>query len=117
MPKKKGGSKGKSIAVVVILAIVIVGVLAWHDGAIGVTSMADINSGNVDIGTVVTVKGELIIRLGNQLTIQDENLNFVAFTWDGTIPPLNSIIVVTGRVTSFVTLGDVTSVRQAIIFR
>ena len=115
MPKKK---KGKSIAkillVVVVLAVVTVGVVAWHDGLIGLTSINDINDGLVANGTSVAIKGEVTIVFGNLVTVND-GLNFVAFEWAGA-SQLNSIVVVRGTVSSVVSLANVTSMDIVWIF-
>jgi len=114
MPKKKGKPIAKILLVVVVIAIVTVGVVAWHDGLIGLTSINDINDGLVDVGTHVSIKGEVTARVGNLITVND-GPNLVAFTWDGA-STLNSIVVVRGVVTSFITLGNVTSVDVVWIF-
>jgi len=114
MPKKKGKPVTKIILVVVMLAIVTIGIVAWHDGLIGLTSINDINDGLVPNGTHVTVKGEVTARLGNFLTIQD-GANGLGFVWEGS-STLNSIVVVRGVVTSILTLGNVTSVDVVWIF-
>jgi hypothetical protein len=116
MPKKRRSSRGRVAFAVVVIAVVAFAVIAWHDGLIGVTSIADINSGDVSVGTVVTVKGELTGRLGNVHTVS-EGSNFLVFTWDGTSPPVNSIIVVTGEVSSLLTFDSVTAVRQVLVFQ
>lgn len=97
-----------------MLTIVTIGVVAWHDGLIGLTSINDINDGLVSNGTHVTVKGEVTARLGNFLTIMD-GPNGLGFVWEGA-STLNSIVVVRGVVTSFLTLGNVTSVDVVWIF-
>ncbi len=103
MPKKKKGKPvAKILLVVVLIAIVTVGVLAWHDGLIGLTSINDINDGLVANGTAVTIKGEVTARLGNFITVND-GPNFVGFFWEGS-STLNSIVVVRGLVTSIITL-------------
>jgi hypothetical protein len=116
MPKKRRSSRGKVTLAVVVIAVVAVAVIAWHDGLIGATGIADINSGDVSVGTVVTVKGELTGRLGNVHTIS-QGSNFLVFIWDGTSPPIDSIIVVTGEVSSLLSLDSVTAVRQVLVFR
>jgi hypothetical protein len=115
MPKRK---KGKPIAkiflVVVVIVIVSLGVVSWHDGLFGLTSINDINDGLVSVGTPVSVKGEITARVGNLVTVQD-GLNILGFTWTGA-STLNSIVVVRGVVSSFITLADVTSVDIVWIF-
>ncbi len=91
-----------------VIAVVTVGVVAWHDGLIGITRVQDINNGTVSVGSSVIVKGEITFRLLNVITISDDG-NIIAFSWSGP-STLNSIIVVRGVVESFVTLTDVTSV-------
>ncbi len=106
--KKKGISKAKILIVIVVIAVVTIGVVAWHDGLIGATKVQDINNGTVSVGSSVVVKGEIIIIFGNLITISDDG-NVIAFSWNGP-STLNSIVVVRGVVGSFVTLTDVTSV-------
>jgi hypothetical protein len=108
MPKKKGKPIAKIVLAVVVIAIVAGGVVAWHDGLFGLTSINDINDGLVSIGTSVAVKGEVTFRLGNLITIS-QGSNFVIITWAGP-STLNSIVVVRGIVTSFLSLGNVSSV-------
>jgi len=108
MPKKKGKPIAKILLVVVIVVAITVGVVAWHDGLIGVTEISDINNGTVSNGTSVTIKGEVTLRIGNILTVSDGS-NFVGFDWTGA-STLNSIVVVRGVVSSLITLTDVTSV-------
>jgi hypothetical protein len=115
MPKKKKGKPiTKILLVVVVIAIVSVGVVAWHDGLIGLTSINDINDGLVAAGTHVTIKGEVTARIGNFITVND-GMNFVGFNWEGA-STLNSIVVVRGIVTSIITLGNVTSVDVVWLF-
>jgi hypothetical protein len=115
MPKKKKGKPvAKILLVVVLIAVVSVGVVAWHDGLIGLTSINDINDGLVDIGTHVAIKGELTGRLGNFITVND-GANFVGFVWEGA-STLNSIVVVRGIVGTFISLSNVTSVDVVWIF-
>jgi hypothetical protein len=114
MPKKKGRPIAKILLVVVVIAVVTVGVVAWHDGLIGLTSINDINDGLVSNGTSVAIKGEVTLRLGNIITIS-QGSNFVFIEWAGA-STLHSIVVVRGIVTSFVTLGNVSSVDVVWIF-
>jgi len=115
MPKKKKGRPvAKILLVIVLIAVVSVGVVAWHDGLIGLTSINDINDGLVAAGTAVTIKGEVTIILGNLLTVND-GANFVGFVWNGPAQ-LNSIVVVRGIVSSIITLQNVTSVDIVWIF-
>lgn len=115
MPKKKKGKPvAKILLVLVLVAVVTIGVVAWHDGLIGLTSINDINDGLVSIGTAVSIKGEVTIRIGNLVTVND-GLNFVFFEWAGA-STLNSIVVVRGAVSSLVSLSNVTSVDIVWIF-
>ena len=114
MPKKKGRPMTRIILMVVVMVIVTIGTVAWHDGLIGLTSINDINDGLVPNGTHVTVKGEVTARLGNFITIMD-GPNGLGFVWEGA-STLNSIVVVRGVVTSFLTLGNVTSVDVVWVF-
>lgn len=112
--RKKGKSTAKILLVVVVIVIVFVGVVSWHDGLFGLTNISDINDGSVSVGTSVAVKGEITARIGNFVTVQD-GLNILGFTWTGATT-LNSIVVVRGVVSSFLTLSDVTSVDVVWIF-
>jgi hypothetical protein len=115
MPKKKKGKPvTKILLVVFVIAVVSVGVVAWHDGLIGLTSINDINDGLVSNGTAVSVKGEITIRVGNFITLND-GANFVVFYWEGA-SILNSIVVVRGIVESIVSLRNVTAVDVVWIF-
>lgn len=117
MPKKKGSRK-KIVGAAILVLIAAVGVIAWHDGLIGVTSIADINAGNIDNGTAVSVKGELVFRAGNIHTVKSTiGDNIVIFEWAGSSPPLGSIVVVRGTVSSIGTLSDVTSVEVVWVFQ
>ena len=113
-PKKRSRKKKRSnrnlILAIVIIAVVAVGLVSWHDGFIGRTPIADINSNDVSNGTMVTVKGEVTFILFDAMIITDENNDVIGFSWDGTKPPLHSIVVVRGEVSSVVTLTHVTSV-------
>jgi hypothetical protein len=116
MPKKKKGKPiAKILLVVVLIAVVTVGVVAWHDGLIGLTSINDINDGLVPNGTAVAIKGEVTIVLGNLITVND-GLNFVGFVWEGP-SQLNSIVVVRGIVSSIVLLMNVSSMDIVWIFQ
>jgi hypothetical protein len=119
MPKRKKGSKGKVLGLLFGIIIIAVIIVAWHDGVIGATAIEDINGGNVSNGTVVTVKGELIYALGNSFIVipPSGGLQGLVFTWNGWIPPEHSIVVVTGTVSSPLTLSDVTSLQAVIIFQ
>jgi hypothetical protein len=108
MPKKKGKPIAKILLGVVLIAVVAIGVIAWHDGLIGLTSINDINDGLVAVGTAVAIKGEVTLRLGNVITIS-QGSNFIVIDWAGA-STLNSIVVVRGVVSSIVTLANVTSV-------
>lgn len=92
--------------------------MAWHDGVIGVTSIASINGGDISNGTVVAVKGELTGRIGDVHTISSVGGGgFLVFVWSGDSPALGSIIVVRGTVESVLYLKDVTSVQVAWLFK
>jgi hypothetical protein len=108
MPKKKGRPIAKILLGVVLIAVVAIGVTAWHDGLIGLTSINDINDGLIAIGTTVAVKGEVTLRVGNLITISHGS-NFVIINWAGA-STLNSIVVARGVVATILTLVNVTSV-------
>ncbi len=118
MPRKKGKSKGKAIVTVLVIIIVAVGIVAWHDGMIGTTSIKSINDGDIDNGTEVTVKGKLTGRIGNLHSIEalDGNGGLI-FVWDGNSPAIDSIIVVRGKVGSVVSLDSVSSVVTVWVFK
>ena len=112
MPKKKKSknkSKSRMIGIILVLVIIATSVIMWHDGVILTTSIRDINQGDVESGTSVTIKGELTILVGNLMTVS-ENGAGIGFMWEGTKPPLHSIVVVRGVVENPIWLRDVTSV-------
>ena len=115
MPKKKGKPVTKILLVVVLIAIVAVGFVAWHDGAFGITPLGDINDLSVDSGTNVRVKGEITAILGTQITLADATGGCI-FTWAGPAT-LNSIVVVTGVVQSAHFLHLVSSVEVVWLFQ
>ena len=120
MPKRKKSklkskSKSRMIGIILVLVIVATSVIMWHDGVIGTTSIRDINQGDVESGTAVTIKGELTILVGNLMTVS-ENGAGIGFMWEGTKPPLHSIVVVRGIVDNPIWLRDVTSVDAVWIF-
>ncbi len=117
MPAKKKGSSGKKPLLVILVVIGAFALVAWHDGVVGTTAIRDINQGDVGIGTKVVVKGYLKIRIGNVLTVSDGEGHAITFVWDGTVPPLQSVVVVRGTVQSIFTLEDVTAVETAWLFK
>ncbi|MBY8998005.1 MAG: hypothetical protein KGD60_09745 [Candidatus Thorarchaeota archaeon] len=115
MPKKKKGKPvAKILLSVILIAVVMVGIVAWHDGLIGLTSINDINDGLISNGTLVSVKGEITIRVGNLISLRD-GPNLILFEWTGS-STLNSIVVVRGTVSSPLSLSNVTSVDVVWIF-
>jgi hypothetical protein len=103
-------NKGKPIIGIILVLVVAVAIIGWHDGLIGVTPIENINNFSVDNGTSVTVKGEITIILGDLVTISDST-GSLGFTWAGSGSlSLHSIVVVRGVVSSFITLSDVSSV-------
>ncbi len=115
MPKKKG-SIIKPVMVIVVLGIVGLGVIAWHDGLIGVTPISEINAGNVPAGTQVTIKGEYTGKFFSALIIKSGNSGLL-FSWDGSIPPVGAVIVVRGEVHDSLSLTNVVSVEIVWIFK
>ncbi|MGY5853518.1 MAG: hypothetical protein RTU92_08145 [Candidatus Thorarchaeota archaeon] len=116
MPKKKR-SIVKPLGIIILVAVVAIGVVSWHDGLFDtVSSIRDINQGDIDVGTVVTIKGELIVRVGNTFTVAD-GPNGVYFTWEGASPPLNSIVIVRGTVAYWLSLSDVTTFDAVWVFQ
>ncbi len=109
MPRKKKNTK-RNAAVLLLLIAVSLGVVAWHDGLIGVTPIRDINQGDIDNGTAVRIKGQVTAILGNLMTVSDGEGHTVGFSWSGDKPALDSIVVVAGEVSSPFTLSDVSSV-------
>ncbi len=108
MPKKKQGKPiAKILLVIVVIAVITIGVISWHDGLFGLTSINDINDGLVPVGTNVAIKGEVTLRVGNILTISD-GPNFVFVQWEGS-STLHSIVVVRGNVATIASLENVTS--------
>ncbi len=119
MPKKRNQSSScKAIIVLVIICVVGLSYVAWHDGVIGTTSIKAINDGDVSTGTRVTVKGQLTLRLGNLHTISTlDGHNTLVFVWEGVSPAIDSIIVVRGTVSSVLSLSNVTSVETVWWFK
>ncbi len=118
MPKKKSNSSCKTIVVLLVICIASVSYVAWHDGVFGTTSIKSINNGDVDVGTIVTIKGKLTMRLGNIHTIASlDEENALVFVWAGVSPAVDSIIVVRGAVQSFISLTNVTSVETVWLFK
>lgn len=119
MPKKKkGSSTSKIVIAIVLIAVVAIAIVGWHDGLIGVTQMGNINDGTVPDGTPVTVKGEItnIIPALNQITIADTT-GGVVFEWAGADSMLlHTRVVVRGVVFSLHILTDVTSVDLVWLF-
>jgi hypothetical protein len=117
MPKRSKSTRNIVILLVIVL-IAGLGIIASHDGLIGATSIVDINNGNVPNGTQVIVKGEVTARLGDIHTITViGGSNTLVFTWSGSSPPLHSVIVVRGVVSSVITLSAVSSVDVVWLFR
>ncbi|MGY5878600.1 MAG: hypothetical protein RTV31_00060 [Candidatus Thorarchaeota archaeon] len=116
MPKKKGSSTSKILVVVLLIAIIGVAFVGWHDGKIGVTPLGSINDLSVSGTTPVRVRGTISVILLTAVTISD-GTGSVIFLWaDADSLTVGSIIVVTGEVTSAHWLGDVTSVQVVWLF-
>ena len=116
MPKKIGSNTPKILLVVVIIAVIGVAFIAWHDGKIDATPMGSINDFTVDSGTAVTVRGTITLIVGPMVTITDDT-GGVAFAWSDTASlTLHSIVVVKGEVFSPHILTDVTSVERVWLF-
>jgi len=116
MPKKKGSNTSKIILVVIVIAVIGVAFIAWHDGKIGVTPMGDINDFTVDSGTAVRVRGTISAIVLTLVTIND-GTGGVAFTWpDAADLSVGNIVVVTATVFSLHILTDVTSVQVVWVF-
>ena len=118
MPKRKRTSTSKIIGVIILIAIVSVAIISWHDGLIGVTPIGEINDSSVDTGTAVTVKGEVILieHITNTVIIQDDT-GGIGFEWGfADSLELHSVVVVRGVVSSIITLTDVSSVQPIWIF-
>jgi hypothetical protein len=116
MPKKKGRSTSKILIVIVLIAVVSIAIVSWHDGLIGATPMGSINDLTIDSGTVVTVKGEITLILLTVVTIADST-GGLAFEWaDASSLTLHTLVVVTGVVFSAHILTDVSSVAQVWVF-
>jgi len=115
MPRKKNNTKRNALIVLVLIAVG--GVIAWHDGLFGITAIRDINQGELDTGTNVRIKGELTAIVGNLMTVSDGDGYTVGFSWSGDKPALGSIVVVSGEVSSVLTLSDVSSVWAVWVFK
>ncbi len=116
MPKKKGKSTSKILIVIILIAVVSIAIVGWHDGLIGTTPMGSINDFTVESGTAVTVKGEITLIVLTVVTIADST-GGVAFEWaDASSLTLHTLVVVRGVVFSPHILTDVSSVAQVWIF-
>ncbi|MFX1537542.1 MAG: hypothetical protein ACFFDI_25345 [Promethearchaeota archaeon] len=113
MPSRR--STGLILVIIVVVAVVSIGVIAWHDGIIGTTPMGEINNLNVPGGTVVRLKGEISGISGTSITAHDAT-GVVSFTWSGSLT-LNSIVVITGVVGSAHVMQSVSAVDPIWIFR
>ncbi|TFG95114.1 hypothetical protein E4H12_13940 [Candidatus Thorarchaeota archaeon] len=110
MPKKKGKSSRKAIIGIILVVVVAVAIIGWHDGLVGVTPIESINNFSVDNGTAVTIKGEITIIFGDLVTVADAT-GGLGFLWsDSGSLSVGQIVVVRGVVSSPITLTDVTSV-------
>ena len=121
-PRKRRKSKSSTMNYVIVIAIVAIvsfGVIAYHDGLIGLTSIEDIWDGDIDDGTAVAVKGE-VTAVGNSFFwITDDDDYSIQVEWDGDQPQENSIVVVRGEVDHLLIyywIEDVTSVQVVWIF-
>ena len=121
MPKKKkksklnGTSKLKLIGIICVIAIISFSFVLWYDGMIRTTSIRDINQSDIEAGTAVTIKGELVLIMEDVMTVSGDG-GVIGFRWEGTKPPLNSIVVVRGIVQNSIWLRDFTSVDTVWIF-
>ena len=116
MPKRKGTSTSKVCVVVLLIAVLGVAFVAWHDGRIGVTPLGNINDMEVDSGTTVRVRGTITSIILIAVTIND-GTGGVVFDWaDADSLTVGSIVVVTAEVFSPHILTDVTSVQTVWLF-
>lgn len=101
-----------------VIAGLVVAFAGWHDGLFGTTSIKSINEGDIPTNTSVVIKGKLVFRLGNLHTVASEDEeNAVLFEWTGQSPPIDSIVIVRGKVASAISLKDVTSVETPWLFK
>jgi hypothetical protein len=115
MPKKKKGRPiGKILIVVVLIAVVCIGIIGWHDGLIGITPMGEINNLNISEGTSVKLKGEITSISGPTIVATDAT-GAVQFQWSGTLT-LHSIVVITGVVGSAHVMQSVSAVDPVWLF-
>ena len=114
MPRKKKRSTRTILIIVVLIAVAGVTVVAWHDGLIMTTPLGEINNLNVSSGAV-RVRGEITAISGTTITLHD-GTGTVLFEWAGPAT-LNSIVVVTGSVSSAHFLHQVSSVEPVWLFR
>ena len=119
MPKKKKQSSTTMVLIaIVLIAVIAIGFVAWHDGRSGLTLMGDINDGSVAEGTSVTVKGVItnINTILNTIIIGDDT-GGVVFEWaDASSMQLQKTVVVRGVVFSLHILTDVSSVEYLWLF-
>ena len=112
--KKKGGSLGKVLLVVVLIAVVSVGYIAWHDGLIGVTPMGDINNLSIPGGTPVRLRGRITGISSLTVTVTD-GTGTVIFDWTGPLA-IGQTVVIDGVVGSAHVMQSVSAVTPVWIF-
>jgi hypothetical protein len=87
MPRKKKGSNSKTIGAVLLIVILAVGIIAIHDGLIGVTPIENLLEGDlvdgwdINDGTAVTVKGNISSIVGDWVIIYDDT-GAIGFDWN-----------------------------------
>ncbi|MHA2064057.1 MAG: hypothetical protein ACXABY_06720 [Candidatus Thorarchaeota archaeon] len=109
-----------------IVLVLALSITIWHDGMFRDTSIRDINAGEVEIGSVVTVKGPMYTSKSqladyrisvyiDRIYIGDQ-LPQVSFLWNGDVPANRTIVIVTGTLNSIHSLVNVTYFQPAWLF-
>ncbi|MHA1905569.1 MAG: hypothetical protein ACW968_16390 [Candidatus Thorarchaeota archaeon] len=117
-------------AVTMVVLVLALFITIWHDGMFRDTSIRDINAGEVEIGSVVTIKGPMYTERGDiysqladyrisvyvaRIYVGDQ-LPQVSFFWSGDVPANRTIVIVTGTLNSIHSLVNVTYFQPAWLF-
>ena len=118
MPRRKKSSKMKTLAILIIIIGAALGVVAWHDGLIGATTVSSINDGDVSAGTQVVVRGIYKTTFLGAIVIHGaDGSGTLMFEWTGAIPAVDTLVVVRGKVMNTLFLEDVTSMDAVWLFK
>jgi len=116
----------KILAILLILMLITfplsIGLIYIHDNPANVTPISSINSGMTQIGTNVTVKGNITSGYGYLMgtyiqvaTLTDESGN-LTFSWADSLLEIGWIVIVKGTVYTNYSLHPTSSVELVILF-